>query len=625
MPRRGRTRALLILALFSAARTATAAPPGALDEAALAYARGKYQAAAEILQSASPSDSPSLTLLGLSLRRLKREHEAILPLSQALQSDPKNLDAGLNLGLAYFSEGDWGSAQAAFESAAKGNPLSPAPWLGLGMLEGGRRDWAAAQKKYEEALALDPAKSGAWLSLSDSLLQQGKAREAAEARQKAAALIQAKDPELHFKQAALWYGLGEIEKASQDFDASGAGSEPEALFLKGCLSYRKGQLEEAEAFFKAALEAKSDYNAARINLGISRYGRGDFAGAVQSFQEALDQEPKNSGAAEYLASAREAAVDHELRAGSQAVLDQDFPKALAAWERARALSDEPAAIARLINSLRQEQAPQARALAASGDEALAQGRLEEALELWSQALQIDPENPEAKAGLKRAESRLEPLKDALIRSAEAAAARGEFRQAEASVARLKGLDGPAAKITAAKIQASEDLEIKRLESGANADLAAARYGPALAALDQSIALAPGRVRLQAKRREALASQRQALALKLAEAQKLEEAGKAAEALKAAAEALAVDDGDLEARRLIARLSSSLKISQAGTHEAHRLYYEGVYAYGYGKTRQALELWLQAQKFSPGDPLLAASIKSARTKLKSLAELKGARP
>jgi tetratricopeptide (TPR) repeat protein len=591
--------------------------------AALAYHDGKFEQAASLLKPLTASAQAQL-LLGLSLDRLGRGREAVPAFTLALKLEPKNLDAALDLGLSLRAQGRFGEARRAFTAAAQAHPAQAGPWLGLGMLASGQGDQAGARQAFERACELEPKKSGAWLSLSDALLRLGLPREAASAREKAAALSPRPDNELHFKQAALWYSLGDIKKAAHDFEASGAGSQPEALFLKGCLNYRQGALAKAAEFFKAALEARPDYEAARLNLGISLYAAEDYAAAMQAFQEAVARDSDSAAAAGYLKAARDAAVERKLREGSQSVLEGDTPSALGAWEAAAALAENPQEIRGMIAGLRRERAPQARRLAALGDKAFEGGALEPALNYWTQALEIDPENAAALSGLKRAESQLGPLKGALSEAARVASSKGDFKRASAAVSRLQALDAAAGAKAASELKSAVDAEIKRLESASDADRKAGRFSEALAGLDAALSLAPDRQRLQARRRDLAAELRAAQAAKLAEAGQLEAAGKAGEALKLADEALAMDSQDLEARRISEALAANLNVTRAGAAQAHQWYYEGVYAYGAGRTEAALALWLKAQKAAPGDLMLAKSIATARTKLKSLAELGAAR-
>lgn len=61
----------------------------------------------------------------------------------------------------------------------------------------------------------------------------------------------------------------------------------------GEMSLKLYQYEEAEAFFKRALQLKSDYLSAYVGLGLALYHLGSFAQAEERFRDALALDPGN--------------------------------------------------------------------------------------------------------------------------------------------------------------------------------------------------------------------------------------------------------------------------------------------------------------------------------------------
>jgi tetratricopeptide (TPR) repeat protein len=606
-------------------------PPGgfpSLDRAAIYYHDGKFQDALDSLASLSPapgSDPRYFSLEGLCLHRLHRDKEAIPAFRRALAAEPNALEDGLNLALALEAEGLWSEAQDCLEHTAASAPARPEPWLGLGMLAASRLQWPAARKAFEKASQLDPKSGQAWLALSDSLLHLGLARDAALARDKAETLGPAADTELRFKQAALWYSLGELDRSLQELQASGEESDPAALFLRGCLSYRQGDFAAAEGHFRAALLVRDAFAPARLNLGITLYARKDYDGAIAAFKDAAARDPADRAALQYLQFTREAAADAFLDQGLQASLERDIPGALAAWEKAKAYSDNPAELTAMQARLRLQQAPMAARLAQSGASDLAQGNLGAAVEHWNQALLIDPNSAEALAGLKRAESSLAPLEEAYAAAVQSSALRDDFRGARLALNRLRQLDPSSADREDDKLKAVLEERVASIERQARADHDAGRIQAAIDGLDTALALEPGRALATAQRAAFDSERRRDLAKKLAQANELSAAGDDAEALRHAEEARDLDSADLEAQRLCQSLRLRLRITHERADQARSWYYEGVYAYGAGRTRQALALWLRAQQSASDDPRLSQAIATARLKLQSLAALEGAKP
>src|ERR1035437_3701091 len=92
--------ALIIAALGSTGQAVApaASTPAPIAQAPLPSRHGNYQISAALLKNLPASqkpDSRGLTLLGLSLRRLHRDGDAISPLKRALLLAPQDLDDGI--------------------------------------------------------------------------------------------------------------------------------------------------------------------------------------------------------------------------------------------------------------------------------------------------------------------------------------------------------------------------------------------------------------------------------------------------------------------------------------------------------------------------------------------------
>ena len=592
------------------------------DEAARLYGLGHYEEALASLggEPAAPDAQRVYLLRGVTLRRLGREGDAAEMLERALKLQPGDLDAAMNLALAFQASGRYRDAKRVFTDAARSHPARPEPLLGLGLLAADQGAWDEAAKQDQLALGLAPDMPAALLAFADAQLSLGRLRKAVDARE--AALAKTPDRDVSFLQAAGWYGLGDWDRAAKALDQSQAGDKPEAYFLAGCVAYRRGDLDSAERAFAAALQARPSYPQARLNLGITYYAEERYPEALAQFDAIQDGDPVAEQARRYRSETVDASVDRSLRLGSQAVLKGDALEALRQWQEAEALAPDPGEARRLIRSLREAQGPRADALAAKAEAALAAGSLAEAVQLWNDALRLKPDHAASLAGLRKVGGDLAGLTRVYRDSARRWADADDYDEALRWAGRLRGIDAAAGAALEADIQAKTGARLRLLVQASAESLKRGKPDEALAGVELALSMDPLDSRALALRNDARAARRQELGVLLTRVQEAEAAGDLKSAYADAQKAQALDPGDLEARQEAARLAQRLHLRQADTRQANDLYYQGVYAYGAGDTEKALGIWRRGLRLDPDYGPLNEAVRSAETKLKTLASLRG---
>lgn len=612
------------LGLALAARAVGADADG-LDEAALLLGQGRLEQALARLHGAAPSpeDAQRSDLLeGLLLHRLKRDDEAVAPLLRALAREPGEFEARLDLGQAYQASGRWDLAKEEFDRLVHSFPDKAEPWSGLGEIAAGQGRQEEARRCFQRAVDLGPGLIGPRLGLSDCLLKLGLLRLSAASRQSAIDLG-AGDPDLWFKQAVAWYGLGELDLSEAALRQAALGDRPEAFFLSGCLQYRRGHLGAAERDFLAALGAKADYPQARLDLGITYYGQERYDEALAQFDLLLAREDGQDAAA-YRGAASAAASDHYFQLGSQALIQGDLVGALEPLQRAEALAptkDRPS-IHALIARVRKREGPQAEALVLQAGQALKDQGLPQAVLLWQKALRLDPGNAGALKGLDSVKGDLGALSSAYAKAALAADEGGDRAGAQALVERLRQVDGQAARALVLDLQALRQRRSQALLAAGMAALAKEQPRQALEQFDRALLLDPGDPRALARRAQAKEALSQRVNAFLALAAEAEAQGQWTAAYQGMEKALAADPADLEAREGRRRLGKRLDLKRDDALQADGLYYQGVYAYGAGDTTKALALWHEGLRLDPGHRPLTEAVRSADLKVKALASLAG---
>ncbi len=296
----------------------------------------------------------------------------------ALACDEKNVTAHYNLGLVCESEDERG-AVAQFQLALRRNPADRGfydpPRAGshieLGNLAENKGDVAAAIAHYRQALELQPGSGSAHAKLALALGQTGNDDEAMPHFQRSIEL----EPErvvMYNNRAMALVRQGKLDEALADFrqaEKLDPDSLPVQVNLASCLA-DAGKFEEAILHFRRAIEIDPD--------AIVLY---------QLVAQLLRRQEQNQPAAEW--DARAVAAGRRLartenRRGSELAKQGKIDAVLACFQAAIAAD---AGFAPAHDNL--------------ADVLAARGRIQEAIEHYRRALQIDPADARAKSGLAR--------------------------------------------------------------------------------------------------------------------------------------------------------------------------------------------------------------------------------
>jgi tetratricopeptide (TPR) repeat protein len=145
---------------------------------------------------------------------------------------------------------------------------------------------------YRRAIELDPGHDLAMINLAEFLLERGEKVEALRCARMAAA-IAAHRPEAHDLAGQAMLATGDVDSASQAFEAAlqVAPTYAGACAGLGLARERKGNLARAEAAFRKGVELDPRSELAHSNLGHILLRRGDAAGAVEALFRARSLAP----------------------------------------------------------------------------------------------------------------------------------------------------------------------------------------------------------------------------------------------------------------------------------------------------------------------------------------------
>lgn len=343
---------------FAAVRALAQDP---VEDAIRAIDEGRYEAAVAMLTktvAAAPQDINAHFSLALAYSLQGKDAEAIPEYRRVLELDPEIYEAHLNLGQVLLRAGDARGSIPHLQRAVAMKPdqFRPAYYLGEALAEAGQ--FADAVASYRGALAASPDSAPAELGLGRALARLGRRAEAEPHYRKAAAL----DPQLRsflLELASYYEQENELPQAIalyREFP-----QDPAALERVGLLSFRLERFEDAAAALEAVLRlapsAASRLALAQVYIKQSQLPKAELllAQLVSSeprdfdlrmlYGRVLRDQRKTAQAArefQEAANLRPEAPQAWSELAGMLILEEQFPQALAALDRVRALGAENA-------------------------------------------------------------------------------------------------------------------------------------------------------------------------------------------------------------------------------------------------------------------------------------------
>lgn len=244
-------------------------------------------------ESSSPEMHNSLGRIHLrdgELGRARREFQA------ALELDPGNADALLNLAGVHAAEGRTAQAERSIRRALQVNPNSVPALAQLAELRRDQGDLEGASALFRQALEID-RQPYVYLGLGDVLQRAGRFDEAIAAFAAALEL----DPDsatAHYDLGVTYDRLGRGEEAVAAYERS-LELQPEglqaaqALNNLGAMAQDAGDLERAGTLFERAVDTAPRHLESLYNLAQIRASRGELDEAIALLERAAELQPNH--------------------------------------------------------------------------------------------------------------------------------------------------------------------------------------------------------------------------------------------------------------------------------------------------------------------------------------------
>jgi len=305
---------------------------------------------------------------------------AISQIEKALANGSGDRAAVLHyqLGLAYYERylkspdaQDLEKAKAESLESIRLDPQFPDAHTTLGRIyaQGGSTDLAETELK--EALRLDARSANAWAALGDLYVRFGRAAEAQEAFGKAVDLAP-EDWRWHDALGSFYLNAGKLEDARREFEAATQQTPDNGNAFNDLAraAIAESKYPEAQRLYEHALEI-SKQTRFYSGLGTALMLQGNYAGATEAFQRAIEMNPKSYAGWANLGAAASWTPGEKARARD-------------AYEKAIGLAEE----------LRKTRPRDPTLLSRLGDYYAATEQPDRAIPLLREALALSPDEPD---------------------------------------------------------------------------------------------------------------------------------------------------------------------------------------------------------------------------------------
>ena len=403
-----------------------------------------------------PEDANILFWIGFLNLQMQNYKDAVDPLEQAIQINPKSPEAHLNLGNVYDGLKRYDDAVREFKKVIELQPANTAPskladpWYNLGSAYYKQRKWPEAIAAYQKSAALNPKDPYIMDGLGYVLLETGDTRGAIAAYEKATRL-QSDNANFQFNLGLAW--LAQAKKALTKAAADNARTSALAPLSRsvelapanvlnhetyGETLYDLGRDNEAIVQFDKAAQLDPKQYMPVYNMGLSYTRSNQQPKAIEAFTKALEIKPDDRDALHGLALAQSKSGQFEEAAKSYKHLTELTPDDLTAWINyaycLRSKGDAEGEVAALEEALKHGADPAKtamvrRALAGYYYKKGDPDSLKRSQDEFERSLKDAPDNPEALNGLGLLMSKQMKYDDALRYFKQAVAVRPTFDDA----------------------------------------------------------------------------------------------------------------------------------------------------------------------------------------------------
>ena len=246
-----------------------------------------------VAEAASPEQHNGLGRIHL---RNGEPDKALTEFQKALELDPNNAEALLNIGAIRQSEGRTDLAQQLVQQALKVDPNSIGALAQLAEIRRDQNQLGEAIRLFGEALAIDDSQPFLYLGMGDVLQRAGRFEEAERAFQSVLEL-EPDSFQARYNLGVTYTNMGRVEDAVAQYEAALQvdPKHPHVATLNnlGAIFLAAGQNDQALEKFEAAVDAATFHVESRYNAAILYLDRDRVDEAIELLEEAATLEPNH--------------------------------------------------------------------------------------------------------------------------------------------------------------------------------------------------------------------------------------------------------------------------------------------------------------------------------------------
>ena len=234
---------------------------------------------------------------GNVLMMLGQIETAIKAYSQALELNPRDVDAYNNRGAAYESNGDFNLAIQDFNMAKRLKPDYAIVYYNCGVVYGKKGMLDIAIQNYSTAIKLNPDYAEAYSNRANVYSRQRKFDQVM-ADYKVAIQLIPDLAEIYYSRAVTRVDKGEVDEAINDYSMA-IHLKPdysEAYLNRGTVYRGKGNVNEAINDYSMAIRLKSDYAEAYYDRGNAYFSKGEYTSAIADYEKVIGLKPNYTDA-----------------------------------------------------------------------------------------------------------------------------------------------------------------------------------------------------------------------------------------------------------------------------------------------------------------------------------------
>ncbi|HKD59433.1 MAG TPA: tetratricopeptide repeat protein [Terracidiphilus sp.] len=252
--------------------------------------------------NASPNSVPLASAMTVVLVKQQRYQEAINLLQHAVDANPGNQEAPVQLFRVLVLTNHINQARPMGPKLLELHPKDPEVLYLNGIVYRSVGDYANAKEVLEKAVAIDGNFFNSRYNLGMVLVFLKEWQEARENLEKAIELG-APEPQVHFELAKALRGLGDNDAALKEMQAyqklkkeEEAGMEASNAAIQGDKALTDGKVQEALAHYREAAEGEPNNASYKYKLSQALHESGDVEGERGQLEQAVKLDPKLAAA-----------------------------------------------------------------------------------------------------------------------------------------------------------------------------------------------------------------------------------------------------------------------------------------------------------------------------------------